>query len=158
MLEKGDIVKDTSSDSVFYGKQGEVVRVYSNGTTMVRFPVFMIPSHMYVWDNERKPITVWYKGKEVDDLVVEEHWDEEALTIWRAEQIWPRFHHSVYVNKEPFREGSECMVADCMNVAIKRGLINFVGGVYPVDMCQDHCDCWDEKAVETFPDLKPSQQ
>lgn len=152
-LTKGDIVRDTSTDDKFYNKQGEVVRVYTNGTVVVRFPVFMIPEYLF-WNEKKKPITITYKGEEADVLVREDHWDEEALTVWRAEQIWPKFHHSVYTMREPFKEGSECMVAECKETAIKRGLINFVGSVYPVDMCAEHCERWDEKAVENFPELK----
>lgn len=154
-LVKGNIVKNNLDDSTLYGKQGEVIRVYSNGTVIVRFPVFMIPSYLFWHNEERRPINVTFKGDEVADLLLEDHWDEQALTVWRAEKLWPRFHHSVCWLEKPFEQGSKCTVKGCEKTALKRGLINYVGSVYPVDMCAEHCKRWDEKAVEDFPVLKP---
>lgn len=156
MFKKGNIVKDTSDESHFFGKQGEVCRVYPNGTAVVLFPLFMIPSYLFCWSEKKKPIYVTYKGDDLDDLVLEDHWDEGALTVWRAEQIWLRFHHSVYSMKEPFREGSPCMVEGCEETATERGLINVWGTVYPIDMCPEHLERWHAKAVEVGPDLKPA--
>lgn len=156
VLEKGDIVKDTSEESNYYSKQGKVVRVYANGTVMVRFPDFMVPDYLFYYGEEKSSRVVGYRGDEVSTLQQEEQFDQGELYQHVAKKqfgshMWLR----VLYPKEASKKNSECRVEGCCRPAYReRSLINYVGSVHVLDLCLVHRREWHGICTEGFPELK----
>lgn len=80
-LIKGDIVTDTDYVSRFFNKQGQVSRVYANGTVMVRFPAASLPDHYFDFNEERHDLTISFKGDEATFLRKDKDWDPRLIPI-----------------------------------------------------------------------------
>lgn len=153
-LKKGDIVTDTNDDSHFCGRQGMVIRIYSNGTAVVRFPIHMIPLGFYMYWEEKKPINVTYQGIKLDGLRKESDWDEKAFLQYETKRLFGRMFHSTYFHKKTFQKGIGCNIKECDKKAIGRSLINCFGTVYSFDLCRKHQKEWHGKCVEELPETQ----
>jgi len=153
MFVKGDIVTDTDMESSFCDKQGQVSRVYPNGTVIVRFPAHMV--EMPVWSDENpKPISIAYRGTDVDHLRKDKCWRQLELVQYEAKKIYGHMFHSLNYFRGPFKEGTPCQIEGCDEPAIGRSLVNFVGTIYSFELCKAHKKEWHGIITEGFPDLK----
>ena len=154
-LARGDIVQDTDEEeSGYYGKQGEVTRVFPNGTVMVRFPVFMIPLGIFGYGEKVRPVSIAYKGNDSANLKKVEHYDQGVLTEHLVEKMFPNMWHSIRYHSTPFVDGIACEVEGCEEMAVGRSLINYVGTVCTLDLCAKHRKQWHGMCTESFPTLK----
>lgn len=154
VLAKKDIVTDTNEDSAFYGKQGEVVRVYPNGTVMVRFPVFMLPLGLFMpWEAE-VPVNKGYKKHELLKLQKNDNWNEKAKIEWRIKRVWRHMCSVYHLPHKTLTETECCGIKDCTQKPIDWALINFVGTVFVIAMCKNHHNQWNNRALEYLPKLK----
>ena len=150
----GDIVTDTNKDSRFYGRQGKIIRIFSNGTIIVRFPIYMIPLCFYMYWEEKKPINVTYRGIKLVGLRKESDWDEKAFLQYETKRLFGRMFHSTYFHKEPFQKGSGCTIKECDKKAVGRSLINYFGTVFTFDLCRKHQKEWHGRCTEELPEKK----
>jgi len=153
-LKKGDIVTDTSEKSCFCGKQGKVIRVYKNGTTIVRFPLSMIPLGLYLPWEEKKPTNITYSSSKRRDLRKDDNWDEKAIILYEVKRLFLHMAHTVCFRNKPFQENTECDIKKCGKKAVGRSLINYFGTVYTFDLCRKHQKEWHGRCTEELPEKK----
>jgi hypothetical protein len=113
-LAPGKIVRDTSPDSIFFGKQGKILSISPARTVIVRFPTFMVPYEKFRWSAKKKPMMVTYVSSDVDGLVCEEHWDQKPFTLWACQFALVKVVSSLYIlTKVRLRKGRDVLVAGC---------------------------------------------
>ena len=157
-LTKGCIVTDINDENNFHNKQGEVSRIYPNGTVIVRFPVFMIPDHTLFPGEKPKARSMTYRGDEVNDLRMDEDWDQGALAQYEAKKLFPHSCFQIRYDPKPFQEGTVCQLEGCDEVAVGRSMVNYVGTAFTVDLCEKHRKEWHGMCTECFPDLKEEEE
>jgi hypothetical protein len=126
-FKKGDIVTVTKIDSLVRDEQGEVVAVGN------KISVFFGEEVTILGYTSSRDERIFNFSPE--DLKKEKDWKLET----KATKLFGRnmFHH-LFARKSPFNPKDECQIEGCPDLVFKRGLYNFWGSVYEVDLCEEH--------------------
>ncbi|MFQ5661840.1 MAG: hypothetical protein ACE5F2_01130 [Candidatus Paceibacteria bacterium] len=146
-MKIGNIVTIVSEDSVFDGKQAEVVEIEDDGNEDGNIGVKLSSRDEYLLgycsDESEKII----RFKE-DELRVDKDWGIEikACNLF-GKNMW----HHLYVMKEEFVSGKDCIHENCKEKTTRRILVNIWGSVYEFDTCDAHAERYHGKCVDDFP-------
>lgn len=136
MVKKGDIVTVTLERCFLEGHQGEVVEIYEDGHKDGPLEVKFGKELRHLFDFENKePRTVRF---EESDLRVDPDWSlENKVLYFYGKGMW----HTVHKLTEPFSRESFCTHrnhGDTETPVVKRIIVNYVGSVCEVDVCEEH--------------------
>jgi hypothetical protein len=126
-FKKSDIVTVIKEDSLVRGEQGKVVEVAE------KISVFFDKEVTYLGFTFSKDERTFDFNPE--DLRKDEDWKLET----KATRLFgSNMFHSLFSPKAPFDTKNECQIEGCPNLVFKRGIYNYWGSVYEVDMCEEH--------------------
>lgn len=147
-LQIADIVTVIDEDLMCFNQQGKVIEIKEDGNEDGPIGVRFGPSARYLFSGDWRPDNlVWYQEKELRKDA------ELTLENQVIEKFGTRMWHTFYDTPFPFSEQNLCMSEehiDDVPKASKRILINFVGSVYPIDVCKEH-EHFDGKCAESWP-------
>lgn len=135
-LQIGDIVTVIDEDLMLFNHQGKIVEIEDDededGPIGVRFSRSSRSVFGIDWRNENLIRFLEKQLRKDDD------WTLENQAI---QKFGTRMWHTLYEAPWPFSEQNLCMSEEHMGEipnATKRILINYVGSIYPIDVCKDH--------------------
>ena len=135
---KGEIVVAKTDREYIWGK-GEVIRIFPNGTIMVRFGN----------DAARQlDLPGWWEARKVNasydpsDLIKYED--------WTAEMLFGKTYMFVGPLGYPFSTDAICMHNECDSKSSRRIMVNCLGSVHELDVCDEHSS-YHGKLIEDFP-------
>ncbi len=147
-LKIGDVVTVTDEELMLFDHQGKIVEIEDDGNEDGPIGVrFSKSSRSMFGVDWRSDNLIRFSEKE---LRKDDDWSLKNQAI---EKFGTRMWHTLYEAPWPFSEQNLCMSEDHkQNVphATKRILINFVGSVYPIDVCKEH-EHFDGKCGESWP-------
>lgn len=146
-LEVGNIVTITLADSLFNGKQAEIVEIADDGNEDGNIGVILgrDGEHLVGYCRTDEERIVHFKENEL-------HLDDDWSPMNKAFKLFgPDMWHRVLSLKRPFDPERDCMHEGCYKKNTFRAMINIWGSVCEADLCDVHCEEWHGKCVESFP-------
>lgn len=154
MFKPGDVVTDLDPESMYFGKQGEVLSVqncfWEPPEVLVRFA-----RELYMGYLEKDEcifgVSSIYRP---DELRLDEDWEPEAY----AQRIFGGNWHHVRTLKASLDKSEPCMVEGCPCNQKEVSWVNIWGTVINVYVCEDHARYFKKySCMDAFPHRKSKQ-
>lgn len=143
-----DIVTVTSKEKNLFDCQGHIVGIFDDGDEGGPIEV-VFPDLFHGRIGYMSPARIFSFRFQPTDLRRNKAWLLEVL----ADELFHDHFHSLLAPKEHFRLGkSVCKVNGCQSKAFARGLLNFVGSVYAINLCPTHWYSVHGHCTESWPE------
>ena len=147
LFKPGDIVTDNDEESVYKGKQGEVISCqlcfWSPPDVLVRFDQVIDPFSLE-YDMCPNDLLVIYRP---DQLVTNKDWKPELY----ARRLFGRHWRCVYAIKSQLDPTALCMVENCSAHQTKTAWFNIWGSVCNAHVCDTHAESYNGYCMDSFP-------
>ena len=147
-IKVGSIVTIVNSNTIFNGKQGQVVKIRKKATGPncgIVFPECET-RHLYGYGEYKKDIV---ESFDLSNLRIDDDWrfDVKANNLF-GKRFW---HHYIRCDK-PIDQTIPCPIKNCKNNQSHRALINVWGVVHEFDCCEHHFQEFNGNCRDSLPE------
>lgn len=153
-LSPEDIVTDLDNESVFFGKQGRIIKIqlrfWGEPEVIVWFDRKDCPDNFFLGDEDNHEEGV-YVEHQLHFLEKNEDWEPDIY----ARRFFGTHWHTTCKNIHPLTPEKLCQVSKCSSYQSKTIWFNIWGSVCNAHVCTEHARAYHRMCGDSFPWREP---